>query len=54
MTDESVTREDRLEKYTGKVIVVLKRDLHMTKVVDEIGDNLLVRAAKVLCPCAYD
>lgn len=54
MTNESITREERMEKYTGKIFVVLKRDDHMGKVIESIGDNYIVRFGKTFLPCCFD
>ena len=54
MTDSSISREERMEKYTGKVFVVLKKDTHMTKVIGDEGDNLIVRFCKAFCSCFFD
>lgn len=43
-----------MEKYTGKVFVVLKKDTHMTKVIGDEGDNLIVRFCKAFCGCFFD
>lgn len=51
---ENVSREDRIEKYTGKIFVVLKTDQDMDKVIDEVGDNLFVRFFKTFCTFCYD
>ena len=51
---EGVSAEERKEKYSGKVFVVLKRDIHMQKVIDAEGDNLLMKFLKKVCTCCFD
>jgi len=41
-------------KYTGKVFVIIKNDADMAKVIDEVGDNLIVRFYKTFCSCFFD
>jgi hypothetical protein len=43
-----------MEKYTGKIFVVLKNDKDMAKVIEDVGDNLLVRFGKTFCSFCYD
>lgn len=54
VAEDGSSREERMEKYTGKVFVVLKRDDQMQKVVDSVGDNLLVKFYKIFCSCFFD
>lgn len=46
--------EERKEKYSGKVFVVLKKDNQMQKIVDEGGDGLFMKGLKKFCGCFFD
>lgn len=43
-----------MEKYTGKVFVVLKTDADMIKLVRSSVDNLFMRTLKFFCGCCFD
>ena len=54
MEEGQATKEERVEKYTGRIYVVLKKVKDMESVINTQDDGLFKSICKILFSCCLD